>query len=98
MKDFIGLEKMKTLSEHNREMKDPLMPFHRVRAGVTCNDPTCSTEMLFTDPSKVCLTSPRKMKVHCPECGQTDYFVVERAKINRRQLKAAFSAIFTSKD
>ena len=94
MKDFIGLEKMKTLSEHNREMKDPLapLPLQHAKAGVACDTSQCGAEMLFSNPSFAPL---RKLQVHCPECGQTGYFVVERAKINRRQLKGLFKALFT---
>ena len=95
MKDFIELKRMKTLSEYNREMKNPRVPtaLRSLRAGVTCNDPLCSTEMLFADPSKVCASSPRKMQVHCPECGQIGYYIVERA--NRRRLKALVKNLFT---
>ena len=100
MKDLIGLEKMKTLSEHNREIKAPRVPFShvKIKAGVTCDSTQCGTEMLLTDPSKVLASSPRKMRVHCPKCGQTSFFLMERGHFYSRHLNKVLSALFMRRD
>lgn len=62
---------MKTLSEHNKEMRERDEFIRRTAhlAGVACDD--CGTEMMLRTPGVVNASNPPTQWVDCPHCGKS---------------------------
>jgi DNA-directed RNA polymerase subunit RPC12/RpoP len=56
---------MKTLEEHNKEMRERYRP-KDVGTGIQC--PHCGDEMFYTEPGVILLSYPPQKKVHCKTC------------------------------
>ncbi len=64
---------MKTLDEYNKERLDIRAWLKSIsnRAGVLC--PKCMIEMVESEPGRVLMTDPPKVRVHCTICNHRGF-------------------------
>lgn len=60
---------MKTLVQHNRDMRElrEMMQRSANASGVACD--RCGTEMVFRNPGMLNMSNPPSRWVDCPKCG-----------------------------
>lgn len=77
---------MKSLAEHNAEMRKREKASKFLKAGVSCDG--CGSEMEFLEPEPFVLLSwPPERRVYCPSCNMRGFFLTKRTHLTKEKVK-----------